>query len=101
MQECLSDISIVECALVLIDKEENGVIFATLQTTARLYYATAGLMERDALYEAMYIKDELMKAVVQQGQGTGPNSMNEVIFQDKHYCLEGDWRDEKQVWCID
>ncbi|MCJ1327321.1 hypothetical protein MMC10_003989 [Thelotrema lepadinum] len=97
----LRDMSNIDCALVLVEKQENEDIFVTLQTTARLYHAVPGVMEKDALYEAMSIKGKVMEARAQQGHGSEADDMNEVIIQDKHYCFDGDWRDEKQVWFVD
>lgn len=91
----------IEVAIVSIYKREKGIIFAKLETTGTLYLAAAGLMPKEHLVHALYVKKEILSIQEQQGGANDSNHLNDVILEGQHHVLDGDWVDENQEWCID
>lgn len=93
----------VDVAMVSIYKREGAVLFAHLETTGTLHLAAPGLMPKDHLAHALFVKGGMLAIRERQGGENNDDGwrVNDTILEDRHHGFDGDWVGEEQEWCID
>ena len=97
----LAEIPSIEVAIVSIYRRE-GTVFH-LETTGTLYLAAPGLMPKEALALALFVKGEILAIRERQVGEKDDNGwrVNDIILENQHHSFDSNWVGEEQEWCSD